>query len=115
MIVENAVKIFIPATAAFVVGIALAPLLTHYLYRYKAWKKSPGKVALDGSPAVEFEKLRTTVHTGTETQTPRMGGILIWMSVAIVTFGIWGLDQVFGLPVFAKLDFLSRSQTWIPL
>ena len=115
MIVSDIIKVFIPATASFAVGILLAPLLTHYLYKYRVWKKVVGKTALDGSPAVEFEKLRTTVHAGTETKTPRMGGILIWASATIVTVSIWLLARLTPLPLFEKLDFLSRSQTWIPL
>jgi phospho-N-acetylmuramoyl-pentapeptide-transferase len=109
------IKIFVPATLAFVVGIALAPVLTHYLYKYKAWKKTSGKTALDGTPAVEFEKLRTTLHAGTETKTPRMGGVLIWVSVLLVTLGTWLIARATPFTFIDKLDFLSRSQTWIPL
>ena len=115
MIIDDIVKIFIPATVAFAVGILFAPLLTHYLYRYKAWKKTTGKTALDGKPALEFERLRTTMHTDTETKTPRMGGILIWATVTIVTLALWLLDQYTPFALFDKLDFFSRSQTWIPL
>ena len=115
MIVSNILKVFIPATAAFLIGIALAPLLTHYLYKYRAWKKTVGKTAMDGTPAVEFERIRSTVHTGTETSTPRMGGILIWGTVAIVTFGIWFFARTTDIQFLSKLDFLSRSQTWMPL
>lgn len=115
MITSDIIKVFIPATTAFVVGILSAPILTHYLYKFRVWKKVVSKTALDGTLAVEFEKLRTTIHNGTETSTPRMGGILIWASVAFVTFGFWILARFFPTPLFEKLDFLSRSQTWIPL
>lgn len=115
MITSNIIKVFIPATASFAVGILFAPLLTHYLFKYRVWKKVAGKTALDGSVAVEFEKLRTEVHTGTETSTPRMGGILIWVSATFVTVGIWLLARFVHIQFFEKLDFLSRSQTWIPL
>ncbi|MEK7086448.1 MAG: hypothetical protein AAB951_01525 [Patescibacteria group bacterium] len=115
MITAGIIKVFIPATASFIVGILFAPLLTHYLYKYRVWKKVAGKTALDGTVAIEFEKLRTTVHAGTETSTPRMGGILIWASATFVTLGIWFLAQTMPFSLFAKLDFLSRSQTWIPL
>lgn len=111
MMASDIVKVFIPATAAFVTGIFFAPLLTHYLYRYRVWKKTATKTALDGSVAVEFEKLRTD----TETTTPRMGGILIWFSVAFVTTLAWLLARIIPIPLTEKLDFLSRSQTWIPL
>ena len=111
MITSNLIKVFIPATVAFITGILFAPLLTHYLYKFRVWKKVRGKTALDGSTAVEFEKLRTE----TETSTPRMGGILIWVSVIFVTAGAWLLARVMPSPLTEKLDFLSRSQTWLPL
>lgn len=111
MIVSSIIKVFIPATAAFVVGILLAPLLTHYLFKYKVWKKLTNKTALDGSTAIEFSKLRTD----TETRTPRMGGILIWVTVVLITFALWAFAQLVSIPFIQKLDFLSRSQTWIPL
>lgn len=114
MITSSIIKVFIPATAAFAVGIIGAPVLTHYLYKYKVWKKAVGKTALDGTAAVEFERIRTTMHEGTETKTPRMGGILIWASVAIVTLVLWTLARAVPSALTAKLDFLSRSQTWIP-
>jgi len=111
MITSNIIKVFIPATASFAIGILFAPILTHYLYKHRVWKKVAGKTALDGSTAVEFAKLRTD----TETSTPRMGGILIWSTVVFVTFAVWILARVVPMPLFEKLDFFSRSQTWVPL
>lgn len=115
MITSSIIKVFIPAAAAFAIGILFAPILTHYLYKHRVWKKTTGKLALDGTPAVEFEKLRATIHTGTETNTPRMGGILIWTTVLFVTLAIWILAQLVPVPFIQKLDFFSRSQTWVPL
>lgn len=111
MMVSDIIKVLVPATASFAVGILLAPLLSHYLYKYRVWKKTPGKTALDGSAAVEFAKLRSE----TETSTPRMGGILIWASVTLVTLVVWLLARLAPSQLTEKLDFLSRSQTWIPL
>ena len=115
MIIGDLMKVFIPAAASFVIGILFAPILTHYLYRFQVWKKESRKTALDGSVAVEFLKLRETYHAETETKTPRMGGILIWFTTAFVTLGAWVLARLVPLPETEKLDFLSRSQTWIPL
>ncbi|MDP1707418.1 MAG: hypothetical protein Q8L30_02595 [bacterium] len=115
MIEGSIIKVFIPAAATFAIGILFAPILTHYLYKYKIWKKVVGKTALDGSDATEFIKLRENLHTNTETRTPRMGGILIWATVLFVTLGIWGLAQILPFPFIQKLDFFSRGQTWIPL
>jgi UDP-N-acetylmuramyl pentapeptide phosphotransferase/UDP-N-acetylglucosamine-1-phosphate transferase len=84
MDVSNIVKVITPAVTAFAVGIAITPILTHYLYKYKAWKKKPGKVALDGKDAIEFNKLHEL--SDTEKHTPRMGGIVIWGSAVITIF-----------------------------
>ena len=111
------IKIFIPTAIAFMVGIAITPVVTHFLYKHKVWKKKSSKTALDGTPAVEFERLRSTGETraGTETRTPRMGGIVIWGSV-LITVGILAVGNLLFAGTFvAELDFFSRSQTWIPL
>src|SRR3989338_6538139 len=102
------VRILIPAALAFIVGIAGAPILTHYLYKYKAWKKRSGKVALDGHAAHEFNRL----HIEHEVRAPRMGGIVVWGSTLLTILGIATLAQFF--PQFEALNFLSRNQTWLP-
>lgn len=105
------VKLFIPGTIAFVVGIFITPLLTHYLYKHRMWKKKAGKVALDGTATTMFNEL----HKEKEVGTPRMGGIVIWASVAITIGGFWIVSRIFPIDIFQKFDFLSRSQTFIPL
>ncbi len=104
-------QILIPGAVAFFLGMAGTPLLTHYLYAHKAWKKIPGKQALDGNIASEFNRL----HSGNEVRAPRMGGIVIWASVVLTIFGIADLAFFFPVHPFTTLDFLSRSQTWLPL
>jgi len=96
---------------SFGIGIAITPVLTKYLYKYKVWKKYPGKCALDGTEAEVFNRLCGE----RERHVPRMGGIVIWASVLLTIFVLSLL--AFFLPTAAtmKLDFLSRSQTWIPL
>ncbi|MES2135211.1 MAG: hypothetical protein V4449_03165 [Patescibacteria group bacterium] len=103
-------KVFAPSIFAFWIGIAIAPILTHYLFKYRIWKKKSGKKALDGKVAVEFGKL----HGENETKTPRMGGILVWASVILTIALVWILQYIFPNSATTKLSFLSRSQTWIP-
>lgn len=105
------VKVILPATIAFALGILLTPFLTHYLYKYKMWKKRAGKIALDGKDTPLFNAL----HKEREVGTPKMGGLIIWVSVAATMFGFWMLAKIFPGGVFSKIDFLSRNQTWIPL
>ena len=65
--------VLIPALLTFSIGIFITPLVTHYLYKHKVWKKQGGKVALGGHEATEFNRLKGDG----ETKTPRMGGIVI--------------------------------------
>ncbi len=102
--------ILIPATVAFILGLLLTPILTHYLYKHKVWKKVAGKVAMDGKVATEFNRLKGDG----ELKTPRMGGIVIWGSV-VMTLGLLYVGKIlFPNSIFDDLFFLSRSETWIP-
>lgn len=107
------VKVFIPPILSFGIGILSAPVLIDYLYKNKMWKKKSGKSAgLGGGGTPIFNEL----HKEKETGTPRMGGVLIWVSVFITVLGGWCLTQFFpGNATLAKLDIISRNQTWIPL
>jgi phospho-N-acetylmuramoyl-pentapeptide-transferase len=106
----DALRIFMPAFFAFIFGIGLTPLLTHFLYKYKFWKPKAGKVALDGTPASTFN----TLHEKREVGTPRAGGILVWASV-LMTALVFSLLEYFFHDSFGDLAFTSREQTWLPL
>ena len=105
------IKILLPAIMAFAVGLLLAPLITRYLYHFRAWKKNGGKTALVGGAAHEFNRLKAKE----ETKTPRLGGIVIWSSVLLTIAIMFVLKNVFSNPFFTDLFFISRSQTWLPL
>src|SRR3989338_717063 len=109
----DALKILIPWAIAFFTGIAMTPFLTHYLYKYKMWKKKPGKEAGigDGNGTPIFNEL----HKEKDTGTPRMGGIIIWASALFTIFVFWLASFLFPNELTTKLDFMSRSQTWLPL
>ena len=109
--ISDLVRVLVPAATAFAIGIAATPILTHYLYKYKAWKKQPGKTALDGTQASEFYRL----HEQSEVRAPRMGGIVVWGSVLLTIIGIAIVARFVPGAETLKLDFLSRNQTWIPL
>lgn len=103
-------NVLIPALLSFVIGISITPLVTHFLFKHKVWKKRGGKVAMGGIEATEFNRLKGD----SETKTPRMGGIVIWGSVLITLGGTYLLAQLFPESFFSNLSFLSRSQTLIP-
>lgn len=105
----DALKIILPATISFVVGILCTPALTNFLYKNEMWKKKAGKVDSLGNETPIFNSL----HKEKEVGTPRLGGIIIWLSASITLLGIWLLGQTID-GIFEKLDILSRNQTWIP-
>ncbi len=105
-------KVLTPAVIAFVTGILITPIVTHYLYTYRAWKKKSGKGAGYGGGATPiFDEL----HKEKDTNTPRMGGIVIWASVFLTVFLIWILNLIAPESFYGTLNFFSRSQTWLPL
>ncbi len=102
--------VFTPAIVAFVLGVLLTPIVTHFLYKHKVWKKQGGKTALGGKVAEVFNQLKGS----DETKTPRMGGIVIWGSVSLTVLLMYAVAKVLPTSFFAQFDFLSRSQTIIP-
>ncbi len=109
--IENIIKVFGPSALSFFIGISITPTITHFLYKYKAWKKKAGKIATDGKETPIFNEL----HKDKEVGTPRLGGMVIWISVISTALALWIIAKIFGTPETIKLDFISRSQTWIPL
>lgn len=102
-------RIFVPATITFLIGIGITPFVTHFLYKWKMWKPKAGKVAFDGKPAEVFNQLHGTRETGT----PRFGGVIVWGSVLLCAFFLSVLSLV-RPEAFGGLAFISRSQTWLP-
>ncbi len=109
--IPDVVKTILPAILAFIVGIFSTPILTDWLYANKMWKKSSVKKSADGHEATITSKL----HNDEERKTPRMGGIIVWGSVVIVTIMLAFISSVSSTDVGQKLSFLSRNQTWLPL
>jgi phospho-N-acetylmuramoyl-pentapeptide-transferase len=104
-------KIFIPLTVSFFLGMAFTPFLTNYLYRNSMWKKKAKTIAIDGRGTPIFNQL----HKDKEVGTPRMGGIVIWLSAIVTMISIWLIAKIIPGEMTHKLDFMSRGQTWIPL
>jgi phospho-N-acetylmuramoyl-pentapeptide-transferase len=99
------IKIFILATLSFVVAFFLTPVLTHFLYKYKL-----GKPIRDSVSAPIFSKLHSN-----KAGTPTMGGILVWLTVLAIALAFFYVDKFFPFSSFARFNFLSRGQTYLPL
>ncbi len=107
----DAIKIFLPTTLAFIIGILITPTLTTYMYDHKLWKKNNRAQESDITNA-DFAR----VHDGTaEVATPRVGGVIIWLSVLICISIMWIISKAFPSDLSQKLDFFSKNQTLVPL
>ncbi len=111
MMILDVVKVFIPTVASFSIGMILAPFIADFLYANKLWKKKAGnKGSITGGDTPIFNKL----HKEKDTGTPRMGGLIIWLSVLVTVFIFALAAAVFPDTLAEKLNFLSRNQTWLP-
>ena len=113
--VTDVIKVFTAATLSFFIGIGITPIFTYFAYKYRWWKKtgSKGKAFIEGE-TTEFNKLYG--NKDTEIKTPRMGGLLIWVSATLTLVVLLIISLL--IPegdVASKLNFLSRNQTWLPL
>lgn len=109
---ENVIKILSLCSISALLAVLWTPFLSNFLYKYKFWRKSARTKTIDGGPATVFHQL----HKNKEINTPRMGGLLIWMTTIFLAFLFAGLNKIFPQIYFLeKLNFLSRNQTWLPL
>jgi len=99
------VKILLLTASAFIFAVLWTPLLTHYLYKYKM-----GKQIRNGGLTPVYTKLH--IH---KSGTPTMGGILVWLTVLIFALVFYYLSKFLPWEFFKQLNFLSRSQTLLPL
>lgn len=74
------------------------------------WKKKVKSVTVDGREATVF----MSIHKDKEVNTPRMGGIIIWISAFVTALLFWFLARIVHINSFENLEFISRNQTWIP-
>ena len=106
----NVIKIFTLGAASFLFAFWLTPVLTHFLYKYKFWTKNIRTKSIDGREIPYFQKF----HSQGEIHIPRFGGLLIWGTTLILAFFFFFLSKI-DIWWLKKLNFLTRSQTWLPL
>jgi phospho-N-acetylmuramoyl-pentapeptide-transferase len=111
MIPTTLLKFFLPSVLAFIIGISITPFFSKYFYKFKLWKRASRQ---DNEVAMS-EAFKQIHNEKLETGTPRVGGVIIWVTTMIIILGMFILSKVTGDPVLKKLDFLSRGQTLLPL
>jgi len=107
----DVIKIFTLGAVSFIFAFLFTPLLTRFLYKHKLWRKTVRDKSLDGKELPIFQKF----HSEGEINIPRFGGLLIWVTTLILIFLFFGISKITDISWLKKLNFLSRSQTWLPL
>jgi len=107
----NVIKILTLLVFSSATAVFWTPLLTKFLYKHRLWRKKARENSIDGKPLEIFTKF----HKEKEVGTPRLGGLLIWVTVLFTAFFFLSLSEIFDGPILGKLNFLSRDQTWLPL
>lgn len=102
--VFNVTRIFTVAALAFFVNLILTHFWTKVLHKYF----KPGK-QIERKDTPVFNQL----HKSKE-GTPTMGGLPIWVTTALLTILFWLLSNTVD-GFWSRVNFLSRSQTWLPL
>ncbi len=105
LIVIEVARVFAILAISFTAAMALTPLLTHFLYKYKIGKQ----IRADGDTPIF-----TALHKKKE-GTPTMGGLLIWTVVPALAILFWLLSATFNNPALSSMNFLDRAQTYLPL
>ncbi len=99
------IKTLFLATLAFIFTIGWTPLLTNFLYKYKM-----GKQIRNSGATPVFSGLHAK-----KSGTPTMGGLLIWLTTLIFASLFFYLAWLFPGSFLGKLNFLSRTETLLPL
>ena len=111
LLLSNVAKIFILTAVSSAIAVGITPLLTHFLYKYKLWRKEPRDKTITGDEAPVFYGL----HKERETKVPRFGGLLIWVTCLLIAVLFFLISWIFDGYWAQKLNFLSRGETWLPL
>jgi phospho-N-acetylmuramoyl-pentapeptide-transferase len=90
---DHAATVMILSLVAFFIAMLLTPVYTHFAYKYKWWKKR------DRTTSTTGEELSVVSQLRIKRTIPRMAGLIMVITISIVTFA-------------ANLD---RGQTWLPL
>jgi len=94
---------------AFVLAMAATPLLTYFLYKYKAHQQIREN-DVSGKESKIFKRLHQQ-----KAHTPTMGGLLVWGTIVFLAGVFWVASQLTSIKFFDDLNFLSRAQTYLPL
>lgn len=118
MIILSALKVLLPTLFSFIVGILITPPLTRVMYAHTMWKRKSRSVENTAAMSADFQKIHN--HQA-EVHTPRVGGVVVWISVFITMVTAYLLQEwivtfiaeshVITHEILDRISFLSRNQT----
>lgn len=112
-LIYNVLKVLATAGVAFIFAFLITPLWTNILYKYRLGIRIKDK-SVDGKELTYVNNLHSK-----KAGTPTAGGLIVWLTVFVFALAshyiLPFLAKGFNANFLARLDFLSRSQTWLPL
>lgn len=105
------IKVIFPTVLSFIIGMSITPFFAHYFYKYKLWKSVSRQTDNPDAISKAFQKIHNEQE---EVRTPRVGGIIIWVSVGLTSLLLFVLARLFPNDISTRLEFVSRNQTWLP-
>ncbi len=113
LVVKNVdlLKIFLPPFVSFIVGILSVKPILRMMKRFDLRKKKNVAKSIDGRPATYAAK----IDNDEGKVLYRMGALVAFVGMfgALIFFRV--LPIIFDSDWLAQLNFLSRSQTWMPI
>lgn len=98
------VRMLALGTFSFLAALFLTPVLTHFLYKYRAGKQIRSAV---------LAPIFNALH-GKKSGTPTMGGIIVWGTTILIAGMIFLAERLVG-GVFTQMNFIDRAETYLPL
>jgi len=98
-------KFLIISSLAFILSFIWAPILDKFLHQHKLVKQ----IRPSSSAPIFF-----SLHKNKK-ETPTSAGLLIWLTVAVLTLLFYVLSYFTDLDIFKSFNFLSRKETFLPL
>lgn len=105
MVFSAVVTIAVLATGSFIIAMAWNPWLMRFLVNHKM-----GKQIRDAKSAPVMNSLHQK-----KAGTPTMGGLLVWITVALIASLLWIIATVTKNEFWKELNFLTRRETLLPL
>jgi len=107
------IKVMVTGVLAFIIAFAFTPFWTNFLYKNKIGIKIK-KTGVQGDTLTYVSRFHAN-----KGGTPTMGGVIVWFSVIILIFAshfvLPELAKLYDSHFLARLDFLSRKETYLPL